>query len=305
MDRRQLECFVAVAREQSFSRAAERLYISQPALSQHVQRLERAIGAQLILRSTRPVSLTPTGEQVYREANKILSAYRHLTSLSGGSGGAGEEVIRVGVSESLMLGAVPAVLGEYQRIQPDVSLALISRPTAELTAQFEAQQLDAMFLLADVDVRDSTSYRLYEDPYLVALPASHPLAQQFGVELAQLRNDPLILLARSSIPQHYNAIVSACTALGFSPREITVTGGFHERIGMVAAGFGVTLVPRSVAHFQVPGVAYVPLNAPKLSVPVVMYVRADAHSVVNMFGEYVLTSGISPRDPGRPGEPPS
>jgi DNA-binding transcriptional LysR family regulator len=245
----------------SFSRAAEKLFISQPALSQQIQRLERKVGARLLDRSVRPFRLTDAGGQVYMLAQRILENYRGLSEVTRRARGGEIGRVRVGVAPSLMFGPLPSVLRAFSVNRPHVDVVLDRFYTVEPTPISEGR-LDVLFLFSRQADPGLLSHELYRDFHVVALLDSHELASHSEIDLEMLRHERFIMPPRQAARGSHDDIIAACSGAGFSPDVKEVSGSYLEHIGFVAAGHGIALVPEHLLRYPAPGVVYRQL-APK------------------------------------------
>jgi DNA-binding transcriptional LysR family regulator len=213
---RQLAYVVAVAEELSFGRAAERLHIVQPAVSQQVRRLERELGVQLFDRSSRHVRLTAAGERLLPEARAILAAADRVRQVAAGIAAGTGGVLRVGTSQGLGE-RLDHVLEQLGRAAPGLQVRLVSAPAAERIARVRAGVLDAAFVRAVTTAPGVELLPMWQDPLTVALPAAHALAAQPVIQLPQLRTIPLRLAPRHDNPPFHDLIVGACADAGFQP----------------------------------------------------------------------------------------
>src|SRR6266536_2662926 len=191
---RQLTYFVTLAEELSFGRAAERLHIVQPAVSQQIRRLERELGVPLFDRSSRHVRLTAAGECLLPEARAVLAAVGQVRQVAAGVVAGVGGILRVGTSQGLGE-RLDRTLEELRKAAPGLQVRLVSAPAADRIARVRAGELDAAFVRA----------------------ATHPLAAQPAVKLAQLRGIPLRLAPRSDNPPFHDLILGACADAGFEP----------------------------------------------------------------------------------------
>src|SRR6266496_3212464 len=190
---RQLTYFVTLAEELSFGRAAERLHIVQPAVSQQIRRLERELGVPLFDRSSRHVRLTAAGECLLPEARAVLAAVGQVRQVAAGVVAGVGGILRVGTSQGLGE-RLDRTLEELRKAAPGLQVRLVSAPAAGVE------------LLP-----------MWREPLTVALAATHPLAAQPAVKLAQLRGIPLRLAPRSDNPPFHDLILGACADAGFEP----------------------------------------------------------------------------------------
>lgn len=265
MDLRHLKYFLAVAEELSFSRAAERLHISQPPLSLQVHALEEELGTALFTRTSRKVVLTEAGKKLLIHARRILADLDRavLETRRAGRGETGE--LRIGFSASLPFTSVlPRVLREYGETHPAVDVQLTSMLSGE---QFEAllrNQLD-VGLLRYSGVGAPSGVELHEiarDPLRVVVNANHRLANAPAVTLAELRDEGFITYPYQADagPGFNMQERRLCQAAGFEPRVVQEAREATTQIGLVAAGFGVALLPEPLACVHIEGVRYIPLS---------------------------------------------
>ncbi|WP_298954699.1 LysR family transcriptional regulator [uncultured Methylobacterium sp.] len=261
MELRHLRYFLAVAEELHFTRAAARLGMAQPPLSQQIQQLEREVGAPLFHRSGRGVALTEAGRQLAGDAREILRLTE--AALAGARRAARGETgtIRIGFTASASFN--PFVIGsirDYRAAFPDVEVVLTEENTANLLALFRTRRLDAAFLRpADGEAEDLAGHDLPAEPMMVALPAGHPLAARETVPLAALADETFILYPRRNGRGLFDAIMQACRAAGFSPRIGQEAPQMASTVNLIAAGIGISIVPASMSHIRTLGVTYRPI----------------------------------------------
>ncbi|MBD0691736.1 LysR family transcriptional regulator [Streptomyces sp. CBMA123] len=233
MELRQLRCFVAVAEELHFGRAAEKLLLGQPAVSQQVRRLERELKVELFDRSPRYVRLTPAGERFLPAARNVLSAEDAARALAADL--AAPAVLRLGTITGLAE-RLDLILETYQQRAPGVRVELHSAPVRERLAQLADGRLDAAFVRGAI-AENSPGLRflpVWEDELVLALPARHPLAAQPEVDLAELADLPLRLTEHGNHPALVDLVLDACTAAGFRP----VLGPAHGTLQNTLASIG-------------------------------------------------------------------
>jgi DNA-binding transcriptional LysR family regulator len=211
---RQLVYFTAVAEELSFARAAQRLHIVQPAVSQQIRRLERDLGVQLFDRTSRRVRLTAAGERLLPEARTVLAATDRTRQVAAELAGGGS--LRLGTSQGLGE-RLTEVLDELARTTPSLRVELVGAPAARRLAMVRSGQLDAAFVRAMPQVRHVELLPLWDDPLVAALPATHPLAAHPTLDLLQLRDLPLRLAPREDNPAFHDFVLAACATAGFQP----------------------------------------------------------------------------------------
>ncbi|MDR3639741.1 MAG: LysR substrate-binding domain-containing protein [Humidesulfovibrio sp.] len=272
MELRHLRYFVAVAEELHFGRAADRLHMAQPPLSQQIRALEDELGAQLFARTSRSVRLTPAGEAYLAEARGVLARVEEAGRLVRRvhAGEAGELVL--GYMNPVMDAVLCRALAAFRAARPHVALRLRELSTPAQIEELRAGRLDLAFIrLLDAQEgagqrRDGLATRLVaREPYVLAMPEGHRLAHLSVVPLREAGNEPLILFARASMPALHDAMLAALRSAGAEPRVAQEAPGKHASLALVAAGFGVCLVPASASDWLRRGVVLRPL-APGLPV---------------------------------------
>ncbi|WP_370966304.1 LysR family transcriptional regulator [Amycolatopsis sp. cg9] len=275
MELRQLRYFVAVAEELHFGRAAERLHIVQPAVSQQVRRLERELGVPLFERTTRAVSLTEAGGRFLPHARAVLAAADRAADSVAEFRSAGP-LVRLGTSEGLG-DRLDVLLTEFTRRAPEVPVELVHAPTAQRLQRVRDGSLDATIVRGDRPAPGLDFSLLWTDEVLVALPATHPLAESAVVPFASLASLP----ARLSPPERnrplYELVVSCCREAGFEPllgKEFTTA---QDTLGTLRFGRPHwTVFYRAHANLlPVPGVVFRPLRDPAPAMPTYLATPSD------------------------------
>lgn len=280
MELRHLRYFVAVAEELHFHRAAERLHISQPPLSQQVRALEAELGVQLLERNRRSVALTAAGAVFLREAREILASVDAATEAarSVARGEAGR--LALGFVGSAMHGALPGVLRAHRRAFPKVQLVLTELPTAGQLEALMAGRIDVGVIRPPVREPGLAFETIHTEPVVIALPADHRLAARGEVALADLVAEPFVLLARREAPGLYESLAQAMADAGGVPDVVQEAREMQTVVGLVAAGLGVSLVPASVGADEHRGVAYRPVAGGAPSVALALAWRPEDKSPV-------------------------
>ncbi len=267
MELRHLRYFVAVAEECSFTRAAERLHISQPPLSQQIAALENELGTALLTRTSRRVELTAAGVAFLEHARAILEradqARSHARAI--GSGGAGR--LEIGLSGSLLLGPMPRIIAAYRRSHPGVEVILHEMTPAAQLAGLRDRKIDLSFTRTAASDELIASELAWTDPMVVALPRGHRLLKRRRLELADLKDERFVMLRldSSGFAKYLHA---CCLEAGFVPHVSQQVVESQSIPSLVAAGLGVALVPASLERVHRRGVAYRALahNAPRADV---------------------------------------
>jgi DNA-binding transcriptional LysR family regulator len=298
MELRHLRYFVAVAEEGHVTRAAERLGIQQPPLSQQIHALERELDVQLFRRKPRGVELTPAGRALFDEARAILT--RADEAVAATKRAAQGEAGRIGIgftSSASFHPFVPRVIRAFREAHPLVALALEESGTTELVAALRAQTIDAAFVRSPFgDSPDLTVRPLLEEPMVAALPSGHALSTvSEALPLAALAGETFILYRRPVGPGLHDAIIAACDRAGFSPRIGQEAPRMLSTLSLVAAGLGVTVVPASMSRLEAEGVVYRPLDPlAQLTAPLnLAYRRDEISAAVRRFVGLVQKSAAS------------
>ena len=283
MELRHLRYFVAVAQESSFTRAAQRLHISQPPLSQQIGDLESELGTRLLMRTSRRVELTTAGEAFLEHAKAILErveqARSHARAI--GSGGAGR--LEIGLSGSLLLGPMPQLIAAYRRSHSAVAVVLHEMTPAAQLAGLRDRKIDLSFSRTAFNDDGLVSEQVWADPVVVALPRGHPMTKRRKLELVDLKNEEFVLLRldSSGFAKYLHA---CCLDAGFVPRVSQQVVESQAIPSLVAAGLGVALVPASLQRVHRRGVEYRSLarNAPRADVYAIQR-KDDTSPVVRGF----------------------
>jgi DNA-binding transcriptional LysR family regulator len=260
MELRHLRYFVAVAEEGHITRAAARLGIQQPPLSQQIHALERELDVQLFRRKPRGVELTSAGRALLDDARAILAQVEHALAATRRTARGEQGRIVVGFTSSTpFVPFVPQVIRAFRELYPLVALALEETGTGEMVDGLRSELIDAAFIRSPApDPAGIEVHPLLEEPMMVALPEGHALAapEAAPLPLTALSGDTFILYRRPVGPGLYDAIIAACHGAGFSPRVGQEAPRILSTLSLVAAGLGVSLVPASLQRLRMDGVVF-------------------------------------------------
>ncbi|MFF1354666.1 LysR family transcriptional regulator [Streptomyces sp. NPDC058297] len=278
MELRQVRYFLTLAEECHFGRAAARLHIAQPALSQQIKQLERELGVPLFHRSTRHVEPTEAGRQLIGYARTLLAeaerARAHMTELATGHAGR----VSVGFIGTATYDVLPRVARTVRARLPHITLELRGEL---LTPQLMEGLLDGTYDLAvfrsGPETEGVISSPLRTEPLVAVLPAHHPLAADPRISLGSLAGEAFVVHPAQSRSAMYDRVLSACDRAGFRPTSLVEVGETATLVVLVAAGHGVALVPESVQSLRLDGVTYVPLSEPE-TIDLVLGRRTHGHS---------------------------
>ncbi|MBY0296780.1 MAG: LysR family transcriptional regulator [Methylobacterium sp.] len=264
MEFRHFRYVLAAAEELHFTRAAQRLGVAQPALSQQIRQIEDELGTQLFHRLTRGVELTEAGRAFlpYARAALVASEEGAAAAIRAAKGELGQ--LRIGFTSSASFNPiVTGTIGRFRDAYPGLDLALQEQVTSVLLRFLREGRIQLAFLRAAGDETEGLrSTALPDEPLWAALPVKHRLAGEGRIDLSDLAADRFIVYPRANGRLLYDAIVAACGRAGFSPRIVQEAPQMASTVNLVAAGVGVALVPASMRQIRAPGVAYVRLAPP-------------------------------------------
>lgn len=266
LELRQLHVFLAAAKELHFSRAAQRLHVSQPALSQQIRVLERNLGATLFSRSSRMVELTPAGTALLEAAPRVLfEAERAQQRVREAANGTVGRLVIASVGTALA-SITPPVLRAMRLRFPELRLEISQMDTAAQLTALGDHRIDVGLVRGPVTGPLLTTERLVEEPLLVALPADHPLTELEYIPPKALTDEPFVLWPRALGIEFFDTIISYCRRNGFSPRIELEGNDIETQLGLVAAGLGVSLQPAYYTNLRRVGVEFRPLqgDTPKI-----------------------------------------
>lgn len=297
MELRHLRYFLAVAEELNVRRAARRLNISQPPLTQQIKALEAELGVSLIDRSAYRIALTDAGRVFAAEAARTLDQVRNAARLARAAARGAHGQVRIGFTESASFSAlVTASLRGFRAAFPEVELSLEEHPSTELTAGLREDRIDVGFVRPPLREARGVAFDLLErEPLVVAVPAGHRLARRRSVALRALATETFILYPRAVRPGLADEVVSACEAEGFSPRVGQYTPQLSSTINLVAASLGISIVPASMRALQPQLVAYLPIEgAPLDALLGIAYRNEERSSAVRNFVAATHAQSVSP-----------
>ena len=274
MNLQRLRYFVTVAEELHFGRAAARLHMSQPPLSQQIRLLERELETDLFDRSTRRVTLTDAGAFLYPEAVRLLAAADSVERLMEQRRHGQAGTLRVGFVDSAAYEVMPRVLSEYRHRWPRVDYELHTMSSDEQVRALRAGRIDLGIGRATADPQHVEATLVMHEALLVAANATHRLAEASEASLRDLAGEPIIGFDRTVSPSLHAVLASMLNAEGAAYDPIIEATEYATILGFVAAGEGVAIVPASVQTFRPPGLHYVSLRDVSASVPLLLLTRA-------------------------------
>ncbi|MFT4114490.1 LysR substrate-binding domain-containing protein [Silvibacterium sp.] len=264
---RHLRYFIAVAEELHFGRAAERLHMAQPPLSQQIRRLEELLGCALFLRTSREVRLTAAGEELLERSRQTLRKIGDDCVAAGRIGRGEAGTLRVGFIGSGMLTALPRMLGRYRRRYPEVDLQLREFSTAALVQDLRNGVVDVGFLRDAGPVEGLHVEPVFTEPFIAAVSKRHRLAEQKSISPRSLRDEPFVLFSRTYGDVAWRRTVAVCEEHGYMPNVVQEAPQWLTIMSLVGAGLGVTIAPACVAQLKVANTTCLRLRNTRGSTP--------------------------------------
>jgi len=248
--------FVAVAEELHFGRAARRLRMAQPGLSQQIRSLEQQLGVRLLDRTSRQVRLTPAGALLLTEGRRLLAQAERTADQVRRAGLGQVGRITVGAIGSATYDILPRLLREHRKRFPDVEVALREMSTPAQVQALRSGEIDVGLLRVPADTADLVVQTVREDRMALMIPEAHPLARKRRVALRALAKEPLILFPTAPRPSWADTVISACREAGFEPIVAQEAMESATVVSFVAAGVGIAVVPEGLKALARPGVVF-------------------------------------------------
>lgn len=280
VDIRHLRYFIAVAQESNFSRAAEKLHISQPPLSQQIRQLEEDLGVLLIERGSRPVNLTEAGKYFFEQAQGIVEHFDQFLDKTKKMGKGEEGSLTVAFVSSSTYELMPRILRTFRKKHPSVNLNLIEKNTPQQLEALKNKQINIGIGRPFPEDESIKSDWILDESVVVAVPSEHALSQKKSISLPCLAQEEMISFYVFPEPSFGSFVMEICRNSGFEPKIAQRTGELQTALGLVAAGMGVALLPASVEKTTREGVKYIPLKKPSPIISLVAAYRKDDSSPV-------------------------
>ena len=263
----QVRYFIAVAEELHFRRAAERVNLSQPALSRAISRIEEAVGVALFERTNRSVALTPAGARLLDGCTAALAALDgavdQARKLHAGEGGR----LTIGYTDFAIAGRLPKLVQSFRHTYPDIPIDAVHGCTKVQLEDLETGKLDIGFLTGPVPRGGYGCVPVQHDRFVVVLPVSHPLAELKAVPLAALVDEPFVLGELPSWEYFHAHLFDLCRTSGFEPAAVQYASNSEGIFGLVACGMGVSIQVACVENYFRKGVVFRPLRGCTKTVP--------------------------------------
>jgi DNA-binding transcriptional LysR family regulator len=296
---RQARYFLAVAEELHFGRAAQRLHMSQPPLSQAIQTLERELGTPLLHRTSRHVRLTKAGEVLLGHCRQLVrDAERARAAVEGARGGFTGHLV-IGAVASAFTDVLPAVLRHYHAVRPDVQLQLLEVDTEAGARAVANRVLDIALVRRGTGGPGYRAAPLRHDHFVAVVPLDHPHAvapADEPLDLADLTDESWVWIARDISPGYHDEVVTTCRRAGFSPDARHHANSIATQLAIVACGIGVAIVP-SLATRNRPDVAARVLREPAPLVALSLLIHEDTEPLVEHFLTTVTQALSPPTEP--------
>lgn len=278
MEFRHLKYFLVLAEELNFSRAAKRLFISQPPLTRQIHQLEEELQVQLFVRTHKGVELTEAGRHFIAEAEKIVSfadASIERTRMAE-KGTLGK--LDIGIFGSATFNIIPTLLQQFRTRYPKVLITLHTLSKTEQIAALRDGSLTLGFNRLYPETAEMQVETVLSERIMLAAHCDHPLAQRHHVALKSLAKEPLILFPKKPGPSLAGEIIALCREAGFSPNITQETDDVVSSIALVSLGFGLCCVPESTTNLKLPNVTYIPLRSPTPTIDLDCIYRKDDNS---------------------------
>ncbi|HEY7267890.1 MAG TPA: LysR substrate-binding domain-containing protein, partial [Solirubrobacterales bacterium] len=257
---RHLRYFLAVAEELHFGRAAARLRIAQPPLSQQIRKLEDELGVELFHRTSRRVELSEAGQALLPEVRLLFEQVGRATDAAQHADRGTSGHLRIGFVGSAADGPLPRIVGGFRQELPGVSLTLNELGVDEQLEALRAGRLDVGFVRGPLDEQGLNVAEIYNEPLVVAIPQRHRFARRKQISARDLRGEALVLLSREEVPGLFDQVIAICQQHGFNASVEQQSTSIQAVLGLVAAGLGVSVLPRSVESLRRVGVRFLPLR---------------------------------------------
>lgn len=282
MEFRHLRYFIAVAEELNFSRAAERLHMAQPPLSQQIQALEAELRLQLFDRKKRPLQLTVAGQVFLEQARLAVTQVERAIVLAQRASRGEIGRLTIGANSSIANSVLPDILRTFRDRFPEVKLVLRELTSSQQTQELRDRRIDVGFDRLPNPYENEADLRfmpIVQESLVIALPETHPLAAHAQIPLQALADEPFVLPSPEIVPS-YGQIITLCQQVGFSPKVVQEATWTITVLSLVAGGVGVALLPANVQNLQRKGVVYRAILGQNLTRQIAVIWRQDDSSVI-------------------------
>jgi DNA-binding transcriptional LysR family regulator len=275
MDTHQLTCFLTLAEELHFGRAAGRLHMSQPPLSRMIQQLEQQLGVSLFERTKRKVLLTPAGETLVYDARQIVmqldtikKRFRYLTQGQSGT-------LKIGYVGATMHSQLPMLLSSFAKKFPSVQFHFEEQPNHALLHGLNQGTLDIAFVRTWLHPDNLSEKLIGAESFAAVLPANHALANKTKINIKELKDEKFIAFLRECGPTIFDQFLSLCSNAGFTPTIIHQASQLNSILRLVESGFGIALLPQHVQNGYRLKLKYIPISNSSETLPLIMLNRKE------------------------------
>lgn len=275
MELRHLRYFIAVAEELHFGKAAEKLHIAQPPLSQQIKALEEELGVQLLLRNKRKVELTPAGALFLKEARSTVQQSERAKRIAVEASQGIRGTLKIGFVTSSCYSVLPKAVRCFRRTHPLIDLEIMEMVPSRQVEAVLNQEIDAGILRPPVKHPRIQSQSFFSEHLCLAVPSAHRLASEKSVRLQQLAEEAFVLFPQHHGPGIYDVILQACQEAGFVPNISYSPNEMQTVLAYVAAGLGISLVPESLKSFHPNEIQYLPLRGIRPQLDLAIMSKAD------------------------------
>jgi DNA-binding transcriptional LysR family regulator len=289
---RQARYFLAVTEELHFGRAANRLNMSQPPLSQAIRQLERELGVRLLDRTSRSVSLTDTGRVFAEECRRLIGAARRAEDVAAQAEAGLFGTLRIGAVTLSFAETLPRIIARFRTSRPGVKLNVEEIDTPQGRDGLLNHEIDVAIIRLAEPVRRLRTRPLRRDQLVVATPSDYPSVPDStdGIDLSTLCDEPWVWLRRDVSPDYHDQLLTACRQAGFTPDAHCHANSITTQLAMVASGLGITLVPNAAIRLGQPDIRHRPLLNPFELVELSLVSRDTSREpLVNHFIECATT----------------
>ena len=245
IDIRRLQLFVAVAEELHFGRAAARSGMAQPPFSHQIRRLETELGFNLLTRNSRNVALTSAGAELLILARDLIERRDRIVDYVRKTANGHAGTLRLGFAASSAIGLLAKIVMRFREEVPDAILELDDRDGVDVSAAIRRGEIDVAIVRAPFEATDLEVELIHKEPFVVVMPADHPLAKHATVSPVDLTGTSFVLFPRTASAGLHDTIIGMCIRAGFSPYISQEANAWLSIMGLVESGFGITIAPRS------------------------------------------------------------
>lgn len=253
---RHLRYFVAVAEELSFSKAAVRLHMSQPPLSQQIKALEDDLGVQLLERSRREVRLTEAGKIFLNESRTILASLRSAVGATIRAAEADGGNVKIGFVTSALLDVLPSLLARMSKSFPEIELSVYDMSSRDQVEALMQERLDIGIVHSIPAIAAFNKLPIYSEPFILAIPEGHELEKEEKITAADLEKYRIIGFSREHSPSLYDAQLACCLAKGFRPTLVHQARTPFTVFQLIRSGLGISIVPKPYSRLPFPGIVF-------------------------------------------------